>query len=154
LDKAPGIKAGLKKADADADGKVSLQELAARMEKWNASRYGILAPNCSVKLNGAPLEGAVITFEPEPFLKEVLLEGKGATNALGAAGVSIPKEKRLVEGSPPGVQMGYYIVRISKQENGTESIPAKYNTESVLGQEVAYDDPAFQSQIIFDLSTK
>jgi hypothetical protein len=154
LDKAVGIKAGLKKADSDSDGKVSPTELIARVEAWNQSPYSILPISCGVVLNGQTLEGAAVIFDPEPFLKDVLKEGQGVSNTVGSAAVSIPKEKRLVEDSPPGLQMGYYVVRISKQENGKELIPPQYNSASILGQEVAYDDPAFQSQIIFRLQTK
>ena len=154
LIKAAGINAGLKKVDADGDGKVSPAELAARMESWNASRYSILPISCGVRLDGTLLEGATVVFEPEPFLKDVLREGQGVVNASGSAAVSIPKENRLVADSPPGLQFGYYIVRISKQENGKELVPAKYNTESILGQEIASDDPAVLSQIVFNMISK
>lgn len=154
LEKAPGIKAGLKKADTNGDGKISRAELAARMETWNASRYAILPISCGVTLDGARIEGAKVVFEPEPFLDDAVRQGVGISNDAGLAGVSIPKENRLVADSPPGLQMGYYIVRITKEVDGKELIPAKYNTESILGQEVAYDDPAVQSQINFSMVTK
>lgn len=154
LEKAPGIKAGLKKADTNGDGKISQAELKARMETWNASRYAILPISCGVTLDGARIEGAKVVFEPEPFLSQTVRPGDGISNGFGVAAVSIPKENRLVADSPPGLQMGYYTVRITKEVDGKETIPAKYNTESILGQEVAYDDPAVQSQINFSMVTK
>jgi hypothetical protein len=43
---------------------------------------------------------------------------------------------------PSGVHFGLYKVRISKLSNGQETLPARYNTETELGQEVSYDDPS------------
>jgi hypothetical protein len=36
-----------------------------------------------------------------------------------------------------GMRGGFYRIEISQQRNGKEQIPAKYNTKTELGQEIA-----------------
>ena len=43
---------------------------------------------------------------------------------------------------PAGIQLGFFKIRVSKMVNGKETIPAKYNAETTLGQQIAGDDPA------------
>ena len=40
------------------------------------------------------------------------------------------------------MHLGLYKVRISKIVNGKETIPSRYNADTIFGQEVAFDDPA------------
>ena len=49
--------------------------------------------------------------------------------------------------------MGFYRVRISKQVNGKEAIPARYNTSTTLGIEVAPDAYRFRGPMSFALKT-
>jgi hypothetical protein len=68
--------------------------------------------------------------------------------------VSIPKDQRPTPDTPPGLQLGFYKVRISKQVGGKESIPAIYNSETTLGQQISPDDPALLKQNLrFDLKS-
>ena len=57
----------------------------------------------------------------------------GKTDQNGMAMLSIPTSG---PGDPPGVAPGFYRVEITKDG---EKIPAKYNTETIFGQEVALD---------------
>ena len=53
-----------------------------------------------------------------------------------------------------GVHLGFYRVEISKKgADGKELIPARYNTESELGIEVARDDPP-AGNLVADLKSK
>jgi hypothetical protein len=46
-------------------------------------------------------------------------------------------------------------VKVSKTVNGKETIPAIYNAETILGQQIAPDDPAFTNQRIkLDLKSR
>ena len=138
--------------DVDKDGRVSPEEIAARVEAWQAQEAGLIAVRCHVRLNGQPVPGATVTFEPMPFLGNELKVAEGVTNPFGRASVSIPKASRPTSETPPGVQLGLYHVRISKLEQGQELLPARYNTESILGQEVSYDDPRMaNNRVIFEL---
>jgi hypothetical protein len=155
LDAVPVFKSSMKNLDTSGDGGVQEEEIAARIESWQASGVGIIALAWSVTLDGRPVEGAKIIFEPEPFLGEEIKAGEGETSPLGMSTVSIPKANRPAADSPPGLQLGFYKIRISKQAGGKETIPARYNSETTLGQEVAPDDPAIAGQKLrIELSSK
>jgi len=146
LDASPELKAAMETIDADKDGKVTDEEIAQRVEAWQANRTGITAVRCSVTFDGRPVEGATVTFEPARFLGGEIQSAIGKTSLDGIATPIIPKEKRPRADTPPGIQLGLFKVRISKEVNGKETIPARYNSESVLGQQVAPDDPAMLRQ--------
>jgi hypothetical protein len=145
LEKAPGLKAALKEVDKNGDGKISADEINARIEAWKQSKVGRLSMECSVLHNGQPLAGATVKFVPESFLGSELKEGSGATDANGFARISM-----AISGPDdlPGMSPGFYRVEITKSG---ENIPAKYNTETVLGQEVAKDAAGSQQGVKFDL---
>jgi hypothetical protein len=104
-------------------------------------RTGLASVRCHVTLDGQPLVGAEVVFEPEEFLGEEIKTAAGKTNQFGDAAPTIPPEERPDPTLPGGAHFGLYRVRISKVTNGRELIPARYNKESILGQEVSYDDP-------------
>jgi hypothetical protein len=152
---APGLKAALKNLDRDGDGKVSKQEVADRVAAWIKQETGLTMISCEVTLDGRPIQGAIVTFEPDGFLQGVIQEAVGDTNLVGLASPKIPKEKRPSPDSPPGMQIGIYKVKISKLTDGKEIIPAIYNSETILGQEVSSDDPAIlNKQVRFTLKSK
>jgi hypothetical protein len=108
-----------------------------------------------VQLDGRPLTDAKVLFEPESFLGDQVQAAEGETAAAGTTSVSIPKANRPTPDTPPGLQLGFYRVRISKEVGGKETIPARYNSETTLGQEVAPDDPAIMAQRMgFQLESK
>lgn len=155
LDAAGPLKAAMATLDLDKDGKVSEDEIVKRIEKWRSTTVGITSIDCRVTLDGKPLEGATVTFEPEPYLGDGLITAIGETAFGGICNPSIPKENRPSPDWPSGIQYGLFKVRVSKQANGAETIPAKYNTETILGQQIAFDDPALKSQLIkLDLTSK
>jgi hypothetical protein len=104
-------------------------------------KVGRMAAGCRVMHNGKPLEGAEVKFVPEKFLGENIPTGAGTTNENGYVAVSLPGEAR-------GVPPGFYRVEITKPGL---SVPVKYNTDTVLGQEVAPDLSPFQSSLTFSL---
>jgi hypothetical protein len=155
LEAVPGLKAAMETLDTDKDGKASELEIAERIRFWQASKGGVTSTNCHVFMDGKPLEGATVTFDPESFLGEEIQAAVGTTNFRGAAGPSIPKENRPIADMPPGMQLGTYRVRISKLVDGEETVPAKYNAETTLGQQVSTDDPAIVGRrVIFKLQSR
>lgn len=155
LDSAPALKAAMETLDTDGDGKVSENEIAERIRFWQSTKVGLSSVRCKVTLNGQPLEGAVVTFEPESFLGDQVLEASDTTNFRGAASPHIPKENRPNKDTPPGIQYGLFKVRISKLVDGQETIPARFNTETTLGQQVSRDEPAIlERRVIFKLKSK
>jgi hypothetical protein len=155
LENAPGLKAALKTLDQNEDGKVSKAEIAERVRVWDRMRIGVMLFEVTVLLNGSPLADAQITFDPDEFLGDVVQPAVGITSMGGTVRPKVPKEKRPAPDSPPGMQAGIYKVRVSKVVGGKETIPAKYNSKTILGQEVAQDDWAISNKrVVFELKSK
>ena len=153
LDAAASLKAAMTQLDLDKDGKVSEDEIAQRVEAWQASGVGITQITARVTMDGKPVKGATVTFEPEAFLGDAVKTATGMTNASGTTEPSIAKADRPNPDWPPGMQYGFYKIRVTPGSG--ESIPAKYNTETTIGHEVSRDDPQVKSQMIkVELSSK
>ena len=155
LENAPGLKAALRTLDSNKDGQVSEEEIAGRVRTWDRSQIGMMMFNSDFLLDGRPLADAVVTFDPDEFLGGVVQPAVGVTSMGGTITPKVPKEKRPSPDTPPGMQAGIYKVRVSKIVDGTETIPARYNTETILGQEVSKDDWAITNKrVIFKLKSK
>jgi hypothetical protein len=130
LEKVPGLKSAMQQVDTDKDGKLSSAEIAARIQSWADSKLGRMGVSCVITRYGKPLTGATVKFVPEKFLGGDLKTAEGITDTHGVARLATSGSG----GSVRGVCPGFYRVEVTK--NG-ETIPAKYNTETQLGQEVA-----------------
>lgn len=137
LEKAPGLKALVATADTDKDGALTAEEVTARIYRWKEQKTGVTIFSFIVTLDGRPLEGASVVFEPEPFLGDEIKPGIGDTGYGGSGGATIPKDQRPSPTSPPGMHLGLYKVKISKNVGGKELVPAKYNEATTLGLEVS-----------------
>jgi hypothetical protein len=153
LDKSPALKTALPEIDKNGDGKISGEEIVERIEQWQASRIGLMNYTCKVTLNKAPLVGATVTLVPETFLGPNVLPASATTNDQGLAALAIAEDKRPGP-QYKGVQVGLYRVEISKQQDGNETIPARYNTSSELGAEVAQESPSSRLLPEFALTSK
>ncbi len=71
----------------------------------------------------------------------------GTTDKDGQAMMSIPLNGT---GNPPGVAPGFYSVEITKPG---EDIPAKYNSQTIYGLEIAPDVRILETPV-FDISNK
>src|SRR5690606_17902301 len=58
LDKVPALKVSLKRADQDGDGKLTAEEIAARVAAWKKSGLALTRLAITVKMNGQPVTGA------------------------------------------------------------------------------------------------
>jgi hypothetical protein len=155
LNKAPSLKSALKRLDTNGDGGASAEEIAARIGKWQEIGIGLMSFGCNVTLDGRPLSDAVVTFEPETFLGDEIKAASGTTNRYGGASATIAKEDRPDAKYPPGMHLGFYKVKISKRVSGKETIPAKYNEATVLGQEVSPDvAEILNNRVVYALTTK
>ncbi|MGA2033484.1 MAG: hypothetical protein ABSG68_14610 [Thermoguttaceae bacterium] len=143
LDKVPGLKAALKQVDTNGDGKINAEEISARIASWKTSKAARLNTACKVLRKGKPLSGATVTLVPESFLGTALKPATATTDQSGMAMFSVDGP-----GGLPGVPPGFYRVEVTKSG---EDIPAKYNTETVLGMEVAVDNAARTTAIVYDL---
>ena len=154
LEAAPALRAAMRQLDTNGNGSVDAAELAARIEAWEESKIGLAPVQCSVKLDGRPLIGAEVVYETEPYLADAIPTAIGKTNKFGRAKMSIPKDQRPTADTPPGVRFGLYKVRISVLKDGKETIPARYNSDTTLGQEISNQDPGYQSRIEYSLKSR
>lgn len=155
LQKAPALvdhpDLTVKLIDKDNDGRITADEIQSRVQTWLDSKVGIMSFHCNVKLDGKPLEGATVVFEPEEFHAGAINEASGTTGVDGTAVLAVAKEKlpsHLQDIS--GMQTGFYKVRIT---HPSASIPAKYNTDTTLGQEVS-SDAVGSVNVLFDLKSR
>jgi hypothetical protein len=132
LTKCPGVKAAINEIDPSGNGEITAEKIAARIKAWQDSRLARMTIACVVFHNGQPLAGAKVKFVPEKFLGKNIETATGTTDHNGVAMLSVPAGPR----EPPGVGPGFYRVEITK---AGEQIPAEYNTDTILGQEVARD---------------
>lgn len=152
LQKAPALLAALPRLDTNSDGGVSADEIASRVKAWQQMGTGLTSFGFTVTLDGSPLTEATVTFEPESFLGDEIKPASCVTDFFGGGGATIAKEDRPAPTSPPGMHLGLYKVRISKIVGGKETIPAKYNSQTVLGQEVTNE--ITNSRIVYELTSK
>ena len=147
LDGAPALKAAIENLDTDGDGGVSAEEVTARVKAWQETKVAKMWLSCTVTRRGRPLQGATVKFVPEEFLGDEIRTATGQTNERGVAELSVPLDSN-VTGDVPGVHYGLYRVEITKED---ANIPARYNTETTLGQEVAHDCADIRRGIKFRL---
>jgi hypothetical protein len=152
LEAAPSLSAAINNLDLDKDGRVTADEVTARVEAWQATDLGLMSVPVNITLDGEPLVDAEVTFEPETFLGDNVKPSYGTTGANGAVYLSIAEDQRQ-QPNTTGVQIGLYKVVISKLEAGKETVPAQYNTETILGAEVALDAEETQEGYKYDLTS-
>jgi hypothetical protein len=131
LDASPALKSAVASIDQDGDGALTAQEIDARIDTWRESRIALTPVMVTVRLDGRPLEGAEVFFEPESILGDEIEIAKGTTNKQGMVRIRI--------GDTPetrGVRPGLYRVRISKLKDGKEQLPPRYSQGGELGAEV------------------
>jgi hypothetical protein len=148
LDKCPGLKAAIDNLDPSGNEEITAEKVTARIKAWQDSKLGRMSLACRVTHNGKPLAGAEVRFVPEKYLGKGLKPATGKTDHNGMAMLSIPLKTTGEFRDPPGVAPGIYRVEITKKG---EKIPARYNSETIFGQEVAMDAKGIQEGIKFDL---
>ena len=145
LDKCPGLKAAAARLDPEGKG-VTAAMIAARINAWQKMKIGRMTAVFIVFHNGKPLAGANVKLVPEAFFNGAMQTATGKTAPTGLVGPSIPTSGKRYD--PSGVPPGFYRIEITKP--GLD-IPAKYNTATILGVEVAADAPSAQGAIRLDL---
>lgn len=135
LTKSPGLLAGLDVIDTDDDQNVSAAEIIARFEHYEQLKLGLRGREFRVTYKGRPLANANVKLVPEPFLEGVIEPATGITRPDG-----IVYPNAGVDGLP-GLRPGYYRIEVTSDK---VKLPAKYNTETILGAEVSpgHDDPS------------
>lgn len=151
LKEIPGILEAIENYDTDGDGNVSAAEIAGRIRPWQESRAGMMSLRCLVLLDGKPLDGATVLWKPEAFLGEDIKPASGVTGENGFANMGIdtsdlPSDQQVLV----GVQFGIYKIEITHSDM---SIPARYNTQTNLGREIAPGQAGLDN-IVFVLTSR
>ena len=128
---------------------LTAEDVSGRLNEWLKAPTILVPGTAMVYLDDKLLEGATVTYEPEPFLGPSYHCHQGQTNAVGMARLD-PE----IEQYPGSIYVGLYRVRISKKVNGRETLPARYNTESELGREVATNIRDSRANGMFRLKSK
>lgn len=151
LANAPSLSFSADRIDVNADGQMTSEEIEQFVEThWVESGSGLIRLKCRVMMNGQPVDGATVVFEPEQFMGGAIVPASGVTQG-GTARIDVADEDRP-DSNAHGAQNGLYLVRISYKQGGQELIPAKYNTETTLGCEVAKRASYLPGPVVFALS--
>ena len=154
LNAVPGIKKNISHYDRDSDGRVSRDEIAARLNDWSKQQLALMGCSYIVTLDGQPLDEATVTLVPEPYLGPNVKAASGVTMPTGLARLTHADEDlpKSTNGRPiAGVKGGTYKVQVT---HPTKKIPAKYNTATELGEEIAYDINPNDAPIRLSLTSK
>ncbi len=138
LDKAPTLKNTLALVDTDKDGRLTAAEISSRLALYRDSKTAMMLLTAQVSLNGAPLPDATVTLVPESFMGDSFKAATGTTDSTGMCHLSMSEEE-------PGAQIGFYRIEVSKKNaSGNEILPAKYNSQTLLGGVIGFDSPLLE----------
>lgn len=146
--RSPGLKAALR--HWSQSGKLGTDEIIERFRHYGASEVAIVGVHCRVLFNGRPLAGARVTFVPEKFMGPHIKPAAGVSDDNGMVDL-------LIDGQTySGVHRGVYRIEVSKLDAaGTELLPARYNTATTLGEEVAEDPGRYtRTTIVLHLTSE
>ena len=131
LKQSPPLTEAMETMDADLDGTLTAAEIEKRIKAWLDYGVVVMSQTTQVTLDDKPLDGATVTDEPEEFFGTAYPPASAVTDEAGCADVQGQNTRY------PGLYLGLYRVRISKQVGGRETVPARYNTQTELAKEVA-----------------
>ena len=77
----PGIKKNISHYDRDSDGRISRDEIAARVNDWASQQLALMGCTYVVTIDGQPLADATITLVPEPSVGSKRQAGLGNHHA-------------------------------------------------------------------------
>jgi hypothetical protein len=148
LAKSPGLKRNLAVIDTNKDGKLSEDEIAARLKTFRDANVGLVGLSARFTLDGQPLEAARVVLKPEKFLSAALKPAEAVTTPEGVGFFQM-------SGDLPGVQPGIYRLEVYHPgSDGKESIPARYNAETIYGIDAGVDSPDVNNRTHFALTSK
>lgn len=131
LEKCPALKGALEAIDTGGDGRLSSEEIATRLATYKTGGVAMMGITCTVSLDESPLPGAEVTFEPERCMGSNFQSASGVSDADGTVVIRLPGS------DVPGLNCGLYRVRVTSAAQGKAAIPAKFNTQTTLGYEIA-----------------
>jgi hypothetical protein len=147
LDRCPALKNSMEVLDRNKDGKLSADEIAERIREYQNLKTALLTVRCQVTLNNRALPGARVTFVPEKFMGSAVKPASGLTDASGTA--------ILETAGMSGANLGFYKIEVSLKDGvGNETVPPRYNSQTVLGQEVGPGLPTLKGLVKLALTSE
>jgi hypothetical protein len=132
LDRCPALKGALAEIDKEKSGFLTAEAIAGRLRDFATSNVAMTAMNCKVLRDGLGVAGVTVTLVPEKFMGDAVKPASGITGPDGIAPLYVSHDF-------PGVSLGFYRVEVSlKDASGKETLPARYNTNTKLGQEISH----------------
>jgi hypothetical protein len=141
---SPALLADLKKLDRNSDQRLSAEEIGGKVNEWTAGGVGAVGIVCWVTRGGQPVANVQVKFIPETYMGDIVKPATGVTDSHGAASMTAEGQK-----SDGVMQCGYYRVELSSAQGGRETIPGKFNSNTVLGADVK---PNREVPIAFDIA--
>lgn len=144
---APGLAAGLKAIDVDNNETLSRDELVARFNTYRDLKVGLTSTDLQLLFNGRPLTEGKVRLQPEFFLEAVLEPAEGEIIPDGTV------TPYALSTNAPGLKPGYYRVIVDSPRAKT---PAKYASAETtpLGIEVAPYTPDSRATGIIKLDLR
>ena len=143
------LRSGAAKIDADGDGALTAEELTQRLARYGEFPVECLPLGCIVQLDGRPLAEGQVRLVPEAYFGASRRMVLGRTDPNGMADFKVEGERGF------GVPQGMYRIEVSKTDsNGRETLPARYNTDSQLGQEIAFDRREIEGSLRLELKSR
>jgi hypothetical protein len=144
-----GLRSATDKIDADGNGVVTAAEIEQRLNRYSQFPVANLPLGCVVRLDGRPLAESEVRLVPEPFFGGCRRVVLGRSDPHGIVDFQ-------VEGSVGfGVPQGLYRIEVSKPDAvGKETLPARYNTQSQWGQEIAFDRREIEGSLRLELTSR
>lgn len=142
----PALAGAFADIDTNRDRRLSADELRKRVEAYAASATGSVEVGCAVRVDDQPLAGATVTFVPEACMGPTLKTAVGTTDADGRCS-EYKIDGKLYRGIAPGL----YKIQVTK--DGT-AIPARFNSQTILGKEVFHDPRRGEDAIELNLTSR
>lgn len=150
LKACPGIAAAVEHYDKDRSGSVSADEIAQRIRVMQQMPRDNTPFRCTVNYKGYPLPDAEVRFQPADFQGDSIMPASGRTDEQGRCNMTVDDPARTEQDRLNfGIYCGVYQVEIT---HASTKIASRYNTESVLGSNVALDTGRIGEAAIFNLS--
>ncbi|TWT33724.1 EF hand [Posidoniimonas corsicana] len=150
LDAAPSIKQHLALYDKDSDGAITVGELRSRFSDWESGGVGFRRLDLKVLMDGRPLAGAEVTFEPEVFMTSWAKPATATTDSSGMAKISVSADDlpAALKGRGDGIRgvcVGAYRVKVT---HPSKKIPAAYQAGDALGIETSREGAGPIAEIV------
>jgi hypothetical protein len=130
LENCPALKHMLVNLETDKTY-LTEEDIADRLRQFDKSKVGLMGTTCIVTRGGVGIPDVKVTYTPEFFMGNAIKPASGISDAAGNVELKVEGE------SVRGVNLGFYRVEVSLPDSsGNETLPARFNTETKLGQEI------------------